>query len=96
MREFDPRGIFMNKFGRRLLGDSPEMDVDPKVNHCALQDYCICQKDSDCADWDGQVCTSVTDGGLKYNVCKDTKTFKYPSPRPYDPYNLTSVFSAIL
>jgi len=86
----------MNKFGRRLLGLSTKMDVDPKVNHCALQDYCVCQKNSDCADWDGQVCETISIGGHDYNVCKDTKVYNNTLPRPYDPYNSSSVFSAIL
>jgi hypothetical protein len=96
MRNYDPFGIFLNKFGRRLIGVSNEMDVDPKAIHCALQDYCICKKDSDCAVDEEQVCGKVEDGRRKYSVCKDTKVFENPPLRPYDPYNLSSIFAAII
>jgi len=65
MEQFDPSGAFMNKFGRRIQGISDAMDVDPLVNHCALQDYCVCSTESDCAA--GQACVKTT----QFAVCQD-------------------------
>lgn len=66
MKNFDPDGVFLNKFGRRLTGEIGEADVDPEMERCALHDYCICGKDYDCGV--GQRCEKLSDGVL---VCRD-------------------------
>lgn len=76
MRKFDPQGVFLNKFGRRLTLQSNELMTDPKVKKCALQDYCVCGKDADCAS--SQVCGKLG----KFNICTD----KNPSPFMNIPY----------
>ncbi|KXN70656.1 hypothetical protein CONCODRAFT_17439 [Conidiobolus coronatus NRRL 28638] len=49
MQKYDPNGIFLNKFGKRLLGSGDEAyDIPSKVTRCAIGNYCICKKDSDC------------------------------------------------
>jgi hypothetical protein len=48
MAQYDPKGIFLNNFGRRLKGDGTTLDSDPEATRCALLDYCFCSKDSDC------------------------------------------------
>lgn len=65
MKKYDPNGIFMNKFGRRLLGESDELSWDPSVTKCALQDYCMCAKDDDCGA--GQACGKYGE----FPVCKE-------------------------
>jgi L-gulonolactone oxidase len=96
MQKYDPSGIFQNKFGKRILNTSNEMDVDPKVTHCALQDYCICNVKSDCAVNEAQVCENVTTGNSSFPVCKDTKLYlNLPIP-PYNPLDLLSILCAIL
>ncbi|KXN74259.1 FAD-binding domain-containing protein [Conidiobolus coronatus NRRL 28638] len=49
VQKYDPNGLLSNDFSNRIL--SPEnLPVRPPSNtrHCALQDYCICSRDSDC------------------------------------------------
>lgn len=90
MKTFDPQGIFLNKFGRRLLGISKDMDIDPNVKRCALQDYCVCSKASDCATF--QQCVVVKG----YPVCNDIgASFLPPTLRSYNPTNLTSIYESI-
>ncbi|OXA63154.1 L-gulonolactone oxidase 2 [Folsomia candida] len=72
MTKYDPEGIFLNKFGRRLLGTSDQVDKDSKVYRCALQDYCICQKHDDC----GLLQNCVNRNG--FNICKDLIDLKLP------------------
>ncbi|XP_037042731.1 probable L-gulonolactone oxidase 6 [Bradysia coprophila] len=67
MKKFDPKGIFLNNFGRRLLGTGTRIDADPKTIHCALLDNCFCSEDSDCVE--SQSCTSLP-GYENYPVCK--------------------------
>ncbi len=67
MQEFDPKGLFMNSFGRRLTGQGNEMDIDSAVKHCALLDHCVCAKHGDCAD--GQRCARIA-GYPNYPVCR--------------------------
>jgi hypothetical protein len=90
MQQFDPQGIFLNKFGRRLLGVSKDMDIDPAVKRCALQDYCICSKNSDCAPL--QQCRPIEG----YPACNDIGTIIMPSTfKSYNPTNLTSIYESI-
>ncbi len=72
MSKYDPHGVFLNKFGRRLLGTLDDADVDPLVTHCALQDYCRCQQDHDCGT--GQSCLIMenTNNRGTINVCRDS------------------------
>jgi len=69
MTTFDPNGVFLNNFGRRLLGVSGKMDWDPLVIHCALLDNCLCSKDDDCAR--GQKCSRI-ETYPNYPVCLTT------------------------
>ena len=64
MHQYDPKGVFLNDFGRRLLGIGTRINFDPMTKHCALLDNCICAKDSDCAD--GQNCGTLNG----FRVCK--------------------------
>lgn len=66
MKKFDPNGIFLNNFGRRLTYNGTKIDIDPLTTKCALLDNCFCSKDSDCADT--QTCTTIS--GYRYPVCK--------------------------
>ncbi|KAL1914676.1 uncharacterized protein VTP21DRAFT_8087 [Calcarisporiella thermophila] len=51
---YDPKGIFLNHFGRRMLGLADAVQVPTNTKHCALEDFCVCSVDSDCAA--GQRC----------------------------------------
>lgn len=66
MNEFDPNGIFLNNFGRRLTHMGTNIDIDPLTTRCALLDNCFCSKDSDCGE--NQACTSIL--GYDYPVCE--------------------------
>ncbi len=68
MSEYDPDGIFLNDFGRRLEGSDTKISSDPRTTHCALLDNCICSHYYDCA-W-GQTCSTI-DGYPDFPVCKD-------------------------
>lgn len=94
MRLNDPLGVFKNKFARRFLGESDEMDANPEAVHCALRDSCFCQKDEDCAE--EQFCEQFVDpdGSHKYKVCRDRFSYEDRKMGPYDPYNLTDIFRA--
>ncbi len=70
MKEFDPSEVFMNDFGRRLMGIGTKVNTDPLVTHCALMDDCICKKDGDCGNQ--QVCSRI-EGYPEYPVCKDIR-----------------------
>ncbi|KXN74284.1 hypothetical protein CONCODRAFT_2663 [Conidiobolus coronatus NRRL 28638] len=64
VEKYDPNGLFSNKFGSRILGlGKDSYEVPGKVSHCALQDYCICSKDSDCPK--KHKCGSL----IGFNVC---------------------------
>jgi len=91
MQKYDPNGIFLNKFGRRILDLSNEMNVDPSVKRCALQDYCICSKNSDCTSL--QSCGMVSG----YPACQDIAAGFLPSQtmKSYDPRNVTSIYEAV-
>lgn len=90
MKKYDPNGIFLNKFGRRLLGTSRDMDTDPNVKRCALQDYCVCSKNSDCAPL--QQCVMISG----YPACTDIGSGFLPTTlRSYNPTNLSSIFESI-
>jgi len=67
MTEYDPNGIFMNNFGRRLTGEGTAIDVDPEAKRCALLDYCVCSKNEDCAAT--QYCGAV-EGYRDMPVCR--------------------------
>lgn len=67
MQEYDPNGVFMNDFGRRLKGTGTKINIDPLTVHCALLDNCLCSKSSDCAK--GQVCSRI-EGYPRFPVCK--------------------------
>lgn len=67
MRKYDPLRIFMNRFGRRLLGTDNKIDNDPNITRCAIMDFCFCTKDGDCAST--QICSNID--GYNYTVCKN-------------------------
>ena len=67
MKKFDPDGVFMNNFGRRIIKSGTKIDSDPKVTRCALLDDCFCSKNKDCTDT--QTCTTLR-GYPDYRVCK--------------------------
>lgn len=67
MLKFDPNGIFINNFGRRLIRKGTKVDIDPKTTRCALLDNCFCTNDSECAAT--QICTSVS-GYNNYRGCQ--------------------------
>jgi len=84
MNKFDPNGIFMNNFGRRIKGLDTKIDLDPKVNRCALLDNCLCESDSDCGV--NQICGTIP-GYPDKPVCRvpnddkvvsQIQNFKYP------------------
>ncbi len=90
MNSNDPHGLFLNKFGQRILGNSDAMDVDPSVTHCALEDYCICQNGKDCDNF-------MQCGGLNgFNVCKNLISVNLPTLNFPDLSNLTSILNVIL
>lgn len=95
MRKYDPNGVFLNKFGKRILLESNELTVDPHVKRLALQDYCICDKHVDCADF--QVCTKVNGA---FPVCKDMIPAVPGIPgKPftdYDPLNFTDIVEKLM
>lgn len=66
MNKFDPSGIFLNNFGRRVTHNGTEIDIDPLTTRCALLDNCFCSEDSDCGV--NQICTSIS--GYDYPVCE--------------------------
>ncbi|KAL1921710.1 uncharacterized protein VTP21DRAFT_10352 [Calcarisporiella thermophila] len=61
---YDPKGIFLNNFGRRILGLTDAVQLPANTKHCALEDFCVCSVDSDCAK--GQRCRRW----MGTNVCK--------------------------
>ncbi|KXN70657.1 hypothetical protein CONCODRAFT_6736 [Conidiobolus coronatus NRRL 28638] len=64
MQKYDPNGLFLNKFGKRLLRSGDEAyDIPSKVTRCAILNYCICKKDSDCPI--NYKCGNL----VGYNVC---------------------------
>ncbi|KAJ6645515.1 L-gulonolactone oxidase [Pseudolycoriella hygida] len=75
MEEYDPNGIFLNNFGRRLIYDNTEIDSDPLTTRCALLDNCFCSKNADCGLH--QTCTTIS--GFDYPVCqtKNVVTTKF-------------------
>lgn len=75
MNKFDPKGIFLNNFGRRLLKTGTKTDIDPLTTRCALLDNCFCTSENDCAK--GQICTTLT-GYSSYPVC-ETKNVAPPT-----------------
>lgn len=94
MTKFDPHGLFMNRFGKRVLLQSNDLTVDPNVKRRALQDYCVCEKHADCADL--QTCTKVI--GL-FPVCKDMLPAVALPGKPlakYDPLNFTDIVYHLL
>lgn len=103
MHKFDPKGIFQNNFGRRLLGISTKSDIDPQVVHCALLDNCFCSKDSDCAD--SQNCVFLP-GYDSFSVCKtrnelpehqfDKTRFSNMNPLWYLSVNVPALVAAVL
>lgn len=76
MNKYDPNGVFLNSFGRRLKKTGTKVDIDPKLKHCALLDNCICSKNTDCGK--NQICTTIS--GYKYNVCKTRNEAPIPLP----------------
>ena len=91
MQLFDPNGVFLNDFGRRLLETGAKIDTDPHTVHCALLDNCICGEDADCAN--GQVwgtlnsfnvCQSAPGTTLLSGAVRSTPAPPQPSPLPFD------------
>jgi hypothetical protein len=80
MSEFDPNGIFMNDFGRRLQGKGTRANTDPLTKHCAILDYCLCSSDSDCAN--GLRCSRLF-GYPDFPVCREERI---PLRRPFNPF----------
>lgn len=78
---FDPHGIFLNDFGRRLLGKSDKMNWDPLVTRCALLDHCICSSNHDCAP--DQTCSRI-DWYPNYPVC-------LPKPQMFKPQKVSQL-----
>jgi len=76
MNKYDPKGTFLNSFGRRMKNIGTKVDVDPAVTHCALLDNCICSKNGDCGK--NQICTTIK--GYDYNVCKTRNEAPIPVP----------------
>lgn len=74
MQKYDPNGVFLNKFGRRIKGASSELTIDSKVKHCALQDHCFCTEATDCAT--GQFCGQL----YGFRVCEDLPAKVLPLP----------------
>lgn len=69
MEEFDPRGVFMNDFGKRLRFGWTKSSLDSYVKHCGLVDTCICQRDYECGDGGP---TSYLCGVIHgYKVCRE-------------------------
>jgi hypothetical protein len=69
MAEYDPNGVFMNDFGRRLKGQGTKVNFDPATRHCVLLDNCLCSRHGDCAN--GQVCSRL-EGYPDFPVCIPT------------------------
>ncbi|KXN74263.1 hypothetical protein CONCODRAFT_2638 [Conidiobolus coronatus NRRL 28638] len=64
VQKYDPNGLFSNKFGNRVLGlENSSFRVSSSTNKCAIQDKCICSRDSDCPAT--YSCGSL----IGYNVC---------------------------
>jgi FAD-dependent oxidoreductase len=64
IEKYDPKGLFSNKFGNRILGlGYDKYEIPSHVTHCATQNYCLCSKNSDCAG--NLKCGSL----VGYNVC---------------------------
>lgn len=76
MNKYDPNQVFMNDFGRRILGTGSAMSGDPAETRCALLDTCICSKNEDCAN--GQICGPFNATSYNYNVCKDPYVLNVP------------------
>ncbi|KAL1921709.1 uncharacterized protein VTP21DRAFT_10351 [Calcarisporiella thermophila] len=64
VERYDPTGVFMNDYGRRILGFTEQVSMPPDIKHCALEDYCLCSVDEDCAA--GQTCGELAG----YSVCR--------------------------
>jgi FAD-dependent oxidoreductase len=64
VEKYDPNGLLSNDFSNRILSpkDLP-VRAPPSTRHCALQDYCICSRDSDCPA--AYKCGSL----IGFNVC---------------------------
>ncbi len=69
MEELDPKGVFLNDFGRRLRFGCSKTSMDSNVKHCALVDNCFCSKDEDCGDGkaDSNYCVKLQG----YNLCRE-------------------------
>ncbi|KAI9306147.1 hypothetical protein BJ944DRAFT_248453 [Cunninghamella echinulata] len=63
VQKYDPKGVFSNQFGDRILGVDQNIEKIP-VSHCAIQSYCLCQKNTDCSSTD--YCGKIMD----YPVCR--------------------------
>lgn len=74
MKEFDPQGVFLNNFGRRLINpDYHKTGLDRYVQHCALVDNCVCQVDEDCGN--GRPNSYMCGELLGYNVCRERGSY---------------------
>lgn len=64
MKKYDANGLYMNKFGQRILGESNDQNINPEFKRCGLVDSCTnetkpekgieawsisCEKNEDCA-----------------------------------------------
>lgn len=92
MDKFDPYGLFMNSFGRRIKREGTAVDIDPLTKHCALLANCICAKNTDCGPT--QICTTIP--GYNYNVCKTrnepSETIKMDRSKIPPPFGILSFF----
>ncbi len=90
MDKFDPNGVFLNNFGKRLQGLSFKQDLDPADNRCAIRDNCICNKNSDCPIT--HTCTTLS-GYINYNVCQTIgeTPIIFENEIVLDPFNMSII-----
>jgi hypothetical protein len=95
MLEYDPNGVFMNNFGRRLVGIGTKQDSDPAANRCALLDFCFCSQNRDCGPT--QFCGTVP-GYPDKPVCRTKNDHKvidqvvmYKFPKYYIQWMLQNI-----
>ena len=87
MQQYDPNGVFMNDFGRRLKGIDTKINTDPLSTRCALLDNCVCSKNNDCGPT--QTCSRI-DGYPDYPVCKSPgNVLQILDPNPNIPLNMS-------
>ncbi|ORX95594.1 FAD-binding domain-containing protein [Basidiobolus meristosporus CBS 931.73] len=65
-KSLDPRGVFSNDFTDRIFHSNPSK-LASTVKQCALEDICLCSRDTDCAY--GQIC--VKENEYRYCTYKE-------------------------